>query len=95
MVPAAGKKTRPAQLRGLNPPRPVQVRTDRHGAPRVVILGKTPRPVLRIRDRWRVDDTWWREPLCRMYWELELTDGQVVTLAHDRVTDRWFKQRYG
>jgi hypothetical protein len=30
-----------------------------------------------------------------MYWELELTDGQVVTLYHDRVTDRWFKQRYG
>jgi hypothetical protein len=30
-----------------------------------------------------------------MYYELELADGQVVTLFHDRLADRWYRQTYG
>ncbi|HEU4753865.1 MAG TPA: hypothetical protein VFU47_12225 [Armatimonadota bacterium] len=71
------------------------MRTGPHGEPRAVLLGKKPRPVREIRDRWRVDDTWWREPLCRMYWELELADGQVLTLYQDRITNQWYRQPYG
>ena len=62
--------------------------------PRAVILGRDARPVQRVRDRWRVDDGWWREPLCRMYFELEMADGQIVTLYHDRVANRWYRQGY-
>jgi hypothetical protein len=95
MVPPAGKKTRAAQLRYLNQPEPVRVRADCYGAPLAVHLGHAWVGVRQIRDRWRVDDTWWREPLCRMYYELELTDQRVLTLYHDRIQDRWYRQRYG
>jgi hypothetical protein len=67
---------------------------DRHGAPRSVIIERKGCPVEKIRDRWRVDDAWWREPVCRMYWEVEPRDGRVLTLYHDRIADRWFEQRY-
>ena len=95
MVPPAGKKTRAGQLRYLNQPRPLRVILDRHGAPRSVVLERKGCPVEKIRDRWRVDDAWWREPVCRIYWEVELKDGRVLTLYHDRITDQWFEQRYG
>ncbi len=96
MVPPAGKETRVIELRALNSPRPVWVRADRRGVPlQLRRPAREPVPVTRIRDRWRVDDSWWREPLCRMYWELELVNGEVVTLFHDRIADRWYQQPYG
>lgn len=52
--------------------------------------------VRQVLERWRVDDAWWREePVCRMYYELELEGGQVTVLFHDRTLDRWYQQRYG
>lgn len=95
MVPPAGKAPRPGQLRYLNRPRPARVVTDPRGAPRTVALGREAARVAHIRDRWRVDDQWWRVPLCRMYWEVELHDGRVLTLYHDREADAWFAQWYG
>jgi hypothetical protein len=95
MVPTAGKAARAGQFRYLNRPRPARVLTDIHGAPRSVAVGRQAARVIRIRDRWRVDDQWWREPLCRMYWEVELQDGRVLTLYHDRPADAWFVQPYG
>jgi hypothetical protein len=71
------------------------VLTDARGVPRSVVVERKAQPVERIRDRWRIDDTWWREPLCRMYWELELTGGRVLTLYQDQITGRWFEQPYG
>ena len=94
MLTTAGKAIRSGQLRSLNVPRPVRVKTDRWGAPQAVVLGRQVRRVQRIRDRWRVDDTWWREPLCRMYFELEMADGQVLTLYQDQITGQWFQQWY-
>jgi hypothetical protein len=61
----------------------------------MVVLGRKAHRVRTIRDRWRVDDTWWREPLCRMYFELELEDGRIITLFQDRIADQWYEQRYG
>ena len=95
MVPTARTAARPAQLRYLNQPQPVEVCLDPRGWPCAVVQGRGLQPVLKIRDRWRVDDGWWREPLCRMYFELELADGQVVTLYHDRIGNAWYQQRYG
>ena len=95
MVPPARKTARAGQLRYLNQPRPIRVLTDAHGAPRSVIIERKAQPVQRIRDRWRVDDAWWREPICRMYWELELQDGRVLTLYRDEIAGRWFEQQYG
>lgn len=103
MVPASGAPVCARELRPLNLPRPLPVVTDPHGRPRLVgraaRSGRPPgnrgpaRRVRRILDRWRVDDTWWRDPVCRIYWELELDDGEVVTVYHDRIEDRWYAQR--
>jgi hypothetical protein len=95
MVPPAGKKTRAGQLRYLNPPRPIRVLQDRQGEPRTVVLERKGHPVEKVRDQWRIDDTWWRDPICRMYWEVELRDGRVLTVFHDRIADQWYEQRYG
>jgi hypothetical protein len=95
MVPPAGKKARAAQLRYLNQPEPLRVRADQNQIPRAVFLGGAWVAVREIRDRWRVDDTWWRDPLCRMYYELELADDRILTLYHDRIQDQWLQQRYG
>lgn len=94
MVPIAGKTARTTQLRSLNEPQPIEVRTDGHGVPRAVLLRRQARPIRKIRDRWRVDDTWWREPLCRMYYELELDDGLILTIFQDCIRDCWYAQRY-
>lgn len=95
MVPSARKTPRAGQLRYLNQPRPIRVLTDPQGAPRSVVIERKAAAVQRVRDRWRVDDGWWREPICRMYWELELQDGRVLTLYRDEITGRWFEQQYG
>lgn len=70
--------------------------TARAGVPAAVTLGREQLAVRQVLERWRVDDAWWREePVCRMYYELELEGGQVTVLFHDRITDRWYQQRYG
>jgi hypothetical protein len=53
--------------------------------------------VVTILERWRVDDLWWREAeqIARMYHELELADGRIVTLYEDRKAGGWYRQSYG
>jgi hypothetical protein len=44
-------------------------------------------------DRWRVDDEWWREkPLSRLYFECLLEDGRRITVFHDLITSKWYRQ---
>ncbi len=100
MVSFARKTLRTGEFRALNLPQPVQVEADAQGAPLSVCRarrGRTaqPVPVRHIQDRWRVDDLWWRKPVCRMYWQVELEDDRVEVLFHDRIADRWYRQSYG
>ena len=95
MVPASGGAIRPGSVRPLNSPRPVRVRLGPHGEPCGVIRSGKLLPVTGIRDRWRVDDRWWtEEPVCRMYWELELENGEILTLFQDRIDHGWYRQRH-
>lgn len=56
--------------------------------------GSGMQPVARVRDRWRIDDRWWTEtPVSRMYFELELADGRLLTLFRDQLGDAWYEQR--
>jgi len=81
------------RLRPLGMPRPVHVRTDARGAPVFVRLpGRTARKVEAIRERWRIDDEWWRTPISREYHALVLDDGRALTLFHDLVDDGWYVQ---
>lgn len=83
-------------MRALNEPRPLEVGTDPEGCPLAVRrpAWRSPRPVARVQDRWRVDDEWWRErPVSRLYHALILADGTLLTAYHDLITDTWFEQR--
>ena len=85
-----------SDLRPLNAPSPLQVQTDDQG--RIVSVWRqgrlTPRTIAAIQDRWRIDDEWWREhAISRMYYEVVLDDGTLLTMYHDLLVDAWFEQR--
>ena len=85
-----------SDLRPLNAPSPLRVQTDAAG--RVVSIWRqgrlTPRIIAAIQDCWRIDDEWWREhAVSRLYYELVLDDGTLLTIYHDLGADAWFEQR--
>ena len=68
---------------------------DGAGVPMAVVVGKRhPRPmrVTAIRERWRIDDEWWRHPLSREYATVVLEDGRSLTLYLDLVEGGWWVQ---
>ena len=82
------------RLRPLAKPVAVTVHTDEHGEPTHVRLpGKTARRIEVVRERWRIDDEWWREPISREYRAVVLDDGRVLTLYRDLSDGRWFAQK--
>ena len=69
---------------------------NRHGEPIALRKGGWPkrRRVVRVQDRWRIDDEWWREtPIVRLYYLVELEGETLLTLYHDLIADAWFEQR--
>jgi len=69
------------------------VYVDRHGQPARVTLRGRRHAVAQVRDRWRIDDEWWRDrPIARMYHEVVLEDGATLTLFQDMATQRWYVQ---
>ena len=78
------------RLRPLDAPRSIQVRTGANDTPVQVRLARTPLQVLSIRERWRIDDEWWRAPIHRIYHQVVLEDGRVVTLYRDLTDGRWY-----
>jgi len=82
------------RLRPLGRPKAVTVRTDDRGEPVYVRLpGKTARRVAVVRERWRIDDEWWRDPISREYRTVVLDDGKVITLYRDLLEEAWYVQR--
>ena len=49
--------------------------------------------VLQIRESWRIDDEWWREPVSRRYFEVVLETGRRTVLYRDLVGGGWYRQR--
>jgi len=64
------------------------------GEPTAVALKKRQRKVISIRNIWRIDDEWWREEISRLYYELELDNGSVITVFQDLVSGKWYQQKY-
>lgn len=82
------------RLKSLSRPIAVTVRTDEHGDPTHLRMpGRTARRVEAIRDSWRIDDEWWRQPISRWYRTVVLDDGRIVTLYQDLVDGSWYTQR--
>lgn len=81
-------------LRPLNRPTPVEVRADREGRPVALRLrkGGSLERVAQLRERWQIDDEWWRRPVSRLYCQLALESGRMVTLYRDLVDGSWYLQ---
>lgn len=94
MVADSGAAGGVAGLRPLNAPRPVVVEAGPDGAPRMLVEHGRRRPVAAVRDRWLVEEEWWREPIGRAYWAVELADGGVRTLYTDIFSGAWYAQAY-
>jgi hypothetical protein len=48
-----------------------------------------------IKDRWRIDDEWWRrESISRLYYEVLLSSGQRLQLYKDLTKKCWYRQSY-
>ncbi len=95
MVPDPGTTIRPHRLRPLAGPRRIPVRTNAHGTPVVVLFEGQERTITAIQDHWRIDDEWWREtPTERMYYQLQLEGGRVITLYRELREGTWWLQRY-
>lgn len=94
MVADPGAAAGADRVRTVNAPRPVAVETGPDGAPRVLVERGRRRPVAAVRDRWLVEEEWWRDPIARAYWTVALADGCVRTLFTDTISGRWFAQAY-
>jgi len=79
-------------LRPLQSPSPIQVRTDDEGLPAELRQKGKRLRVLAVRERWRIDDEWWRNPISREYYALVLEDGRLIILFQDLVAGGWFGQ---
>lgn len=79
-------------LRYLNEPRPATVRVDHETKePCAVYLNQRWCPVT-TRDRWLIEDGWWRTPIRRMYFEVITDDGLGLELFWDLEGRQWFSQ---
>ena len=86
-------RTRPGdRLRPLGAPRDAHVVVDADGVPTAVVVGRRARLVSAVRERWRIDDEWWRTPLVRDYVSVVLEDGRPLTLYQDLVGGGWWVQ---
>jgi hypothetical protein len=71
------------------------VEIDEHGMPRDVRFEGAMCAVAAVQDRWRIDDEWWRETaVSRMYYQLQLEGGRVITVYQDLIGSGWCEQRY-
>ncbi|MBI4421515.1 MAG: hypothetical protein HY560_11885 [Gemmatimonadetes bacterium] len=50
------------------------------------------RTVEAIGEVWRVDDEWWRQPICRRYVEVMFEGGKHAVLYQDQIAGEWFEQ---
>ena len=95
MVKDPGTALRAHRLRPLATPRRTQVQADGRGLPRAVRFEGAMQTVAAVQDRWRIDDEWWRErPVSRLYCQVQLESGRVLTLYHDLIGDTWWEQQY-
>ena len=94
MVTHTRAETRSDQLRSLNRPQQIRVRTTKRGRPAEIQTRRGRQSVREIQDIWCIDDEWWREPVRRFYYRVLLSNGHLCTVYEDQVEDQWFMQEY-
>jgi hypothetical protein len=94
MVENTGKTLRADTYKPLNTPEALRVEEDSSGLP-VSMKMKRRHDVISIKDRWRLDDEWWRiEPVSRLYYNILLASGQRLVLYKDLTDGIWYEQDY-
>jgi hypothetical protein len=74
-------------------PEPVAVFSSGNVPVRVLFKRKM-QEVREITNIWRVDDSWWSRPASRMYFALELDGGNRITVFHDLLSNKWYRQNW-
>ncbi len=69
--------------------------TERSGKLTAIRTVKRTFIIVRILNMWRIDEDWWRTPVSRLYYSLELDTGNRMTVFRDIISGRWYKQNYG
>ena len=64
------------------------------GRPFVVRFRKRPVLVRDVVNMWRIDEEWWRRPVSRLYFQLELDNGVRITVFRDLLAGAWYKQHW-
>ena len=78
----------------VNMPREIAVKVNSLGEPDSIVCHRGSWKVTKIQNRWRIDDEWWQSEISRMYYELLLSDGPVLTVFQDLANGKWYQQRY-
>jgi hypothetical protein len=71
----------------------VQVITDDLIAPTLFVFEARTHPVELVLRRWRVDQHWWRDWVCREYFLVRTRTGLLAVLYRDVLRGRWLLQR--
>ena len=82
-------------IKPLQTPQSVEVRTEGHGEPAAVRVGRSWLRVARIDDRWTFDLWWLPQPVTRSYYRVDPGDGRRMTLFRDGRNDHWYRQGAG
>ena len=64
------------------------------GKPFVVRLKRRPVLVKDVVNMWRIDEEWWRNPISRLYFLLELENGARLTVFRDLLRGTWYRQNW-
>ncbi len=64
------------------------------GRPFVVRIKKRPVLVRDVVNMWRIDEEWWRRPVSRLYFQLEMDNGARITVFRDLLGGSWYRQHW-
>jgi len=80
------------RLRPLGSPYPIHVRINLKGQPTKIGLQGRRRGgnVASIQEIWRIDDEWWRNSISRLYYQVVLENGKIMTLYRDLTDGCWY-----
>lgn len=78
-------------IRPLRQPIAVEAREVAQ-VPTAARIGGKWRDIRRVEENWKFDLWWLPQPMTRSYYRVESSDGSLITLFRDEVTDRWYTQ---
>ncbi len=67
---------------------------EKDGRPLSVWVRKRRVQVKEVLNMWRIDEEWWRKPISRLYFLMELENNSRVTLFKDLVGGVWYRQNW-